>query len=196
MISWDFHAHCPGTNYEAVKDLMEQLQDIITKTGYLWTTEAVALTPVSPGQTELDASKVSQINVPTLLKQQNGCIRTNCMDCLDRTNVIQSQIAFIVLTNQLLKLGLQLPDYPEIHQKFKHMWADNGDDISRCYAGTNALKNDFTRNGQRDITGFAKDAGNSVQRLYLTMVRDEYTQRILNVIHGLEDSACLFNKRT
>ena len=130
--------------------------------------------------------------LPSLLKQQQGIFRTNCMDCLDRTNVIQSQIAWVVLVNQMMKLGIQLEEVLHVKPIFKHAWADNGDLISRCYAGTNAMKNDFTRNGQRDITGFAKDASSSVQRLYLNYVRDGYTQKLLDVLQGLEASDSLF----
>lgn len=37
----------------------------------------------------------------TVLSQQEGIFRTNCIDCLDRTNVVQSLIAKVVLQNQL-----------------------------------------------------------------------------------------------
>ena len=36
------------------------------------------------------------------LKEQTGIIRTNCLDCLDRTNVIQARIAWKVLENQVI----------------------------------------------------------------------------------------------
>lgn len=39
-------------------------------------------------------------------KTQTSVIRTNCMDCLDRTNVVQSTIARYVLTQQLRELGI------------------------------------------------------------------------------------------
>ena len=43
---------------------------------------------------------------------QNGVIRTNCMDCLDRTNVVQSVIARNILLGQLYQVSLQnLLDY-------------------------------------------------------------------------------------
>lgn len=44
------------------------------------------------------------------------------------------------------------------------IWADNGDAISREYAGTSALKGDFTRTGKRDWRGAMNDASNSVAR--------------------------------
>lgn len=36
---------------------------------------------------------------------QNGVIRTNCMDCLDRTNVVQSVIARNILLTQLYQVS-------------------------------------------------------------------------------------------
>ena len=37
---------------------------------------------------------------------QKGVFRTNCMDCLDRTNVVQSVIARQLLLGWLNKLGM------------------------------------------------------------------------------------------
>jgi hypothetical protein len=40
---------------------------------------------------------------------QTGVIRTNCMDNLDRTNVVQSALAKWTLTHQLKSLGILGP---------------------------------------------------------------------------------------
>ena len=104
------------------------------------------------------------------------------MDCLDRTNVIQTQVGWNVIQKQLIKLGIQVDTGSSLYKTFKTMYADNGDQISKCYAGTNALKNDFTRHGQRQLTGYAKDASSSVQRLYLNYVRDKHTQMVLDLL--------------
>lgn len=37
---------------------------------------------------------------------QKGVFRTNCMDCLDRTNVVQSVISRHLLLSWLVKLGI------------------------------------------------------------------------------------------
>ena len=37
---------------------------------------------------------------------QKGIFRTNCMDCLDRTNVVQSVIGRQLLLSWLVKLGI------------------------------------------------------------------------------------------
>lgn len=36
----------------------------------------------------------------------------------------------------------------QVEKHFKWIWADHGDDISRQYAGTGALKSGFTRTGK------------------------------------------------
>lgn len=74
---------------------------------------------------------------------QNAVYRVNCMDCLDRTNVVQTAIGRTVLESQLVKVGLVPPYTPvpdQLKIPFMTMWANNGDVISRQYAGTNALK--------------------------------------------------------
>lgn len=37
---------------------------------------------------------------------QKGVFRTNCMDCLDRTNVVQSVLARQLLLQWLIRLGI------------------------------------------------------------------------------------------
>ena len=44
--------------------------------------------------------------------QQKGVIRVNCIDCLDRTNVVQTAICRTILETQLTKLGVIPPELP------------------------------------------------------------------------------------
>lgn len=118
--------------------------------------------------------------------KQKSVFRVNCMDCLDRTNVVQTAIGKTVLESQLVKLGLAPPYTPipeQLKTPFMVLWANNGDIISRQYAGTNALKvrllwndnffyrswhsisqGDYTRTGERKFTGLVKDGMNSANR--------------------------------
>ena len=85
-----------------------------------------------------------------VVEQQNGVFRTNCIDCLDRTNVVQSMIARYVLEKQLQAIGVlgvenHITDYSDFEYTFKNVWADNADMIAHQYTGTGALKTDFTR---------------------------------------------------
>lgn len=74
---------------------------------------------------------------------QNGVFRVNCIDCLDRTNVVQTALGKAMMEIQFSKLGLIPPDGTlpsNIRRVFQSLWANNGDTISKQYAGTNALK--------------------------------------------------------
>ncbi len=53
---------------------------------------------------------------------------------------------------------------PQVDQAFRVMWADHGDEVSRQYAGTGAMKSAFTRTGRRDIWGLLDDGAKSLTR--------------------------------
>ena len=57
-------------------------------------------------------------------KVQTGIVRTNCMDNLDRTNVVQATIAKWTLNQQLRELGIlpagnSIDDYEAISKEFR-----------------------------------------------------------------------------
>jgi hypothetical protein len=52
------------------------------------------------------------------------------------------------------------------------VWADNGDILSKQYAGTGALKSDFTRTGQRTTYGALRDGANSLYRYVINNFYD------------------------
>jgi hypothetical protein len=89
------------------------------------------------------------------------------MDCLDRTNVVQSACGRRALELQLkdegIDMGLQVDQNTSW---FNGLWADNGDAISKQYASTAALKGDFTRTRKRDYRGALTDMGLSISRFY------------------------------
>lgn len=100
---------------------------------------------------------------------QKSVVRTNCMDCLDRTNVVQSQLGRWVLQHQLeranvLKSSQSWEQDKGFEKVFRNMWADNADAVSTSYSGTGALKTDFTRLGKRTKLGALQDFRNSVTR--------------------------------
>lgn len=102
-----------------------------------------------------------------MICEQNGVFRVNCIDCLDRTNVVQSALAKIILEELVRKLGMLTPenDLPDnIKLIFNQLWANNGDAVSRQYAGTAAMKGDYTRTGERKFTGLMRDGVKSANR--------------------------------
>ncbi|XP_077437867.1 phosphatidylinositide phosphatase SAC2 isoform X4 [Vanacampus margaritifer] len=175
-VSFDFHEHCRGMKFENVQTLTDAIFDIITDMKWAWVDQA------------------------GVICKQEGIFRINCMDCLDRTNVVQAAIARVVMEQQLKKLGVMPPEQPlplKCYKIYQIMWANNGDTISRQYAGTAALKGDFTRTGERKLAGVMKDGVNSANRYYLNRFRDAYRQAVIDLMMGLpvtEDLYSIFSK--
>lgn len=74
--------------------------------------------------------------------QQRGTIRTNCLDCLDRTNCVQTYLGLEVLAEQMQLLGFA--DKKQTGSRFeevcRQMWVNNGNEVSKIYAGTGAIQ--------------------------------------------------------
>ena len=120
---------------------------------------------------------------------QQGVFRTNCMDNLDRTNVVQSLFARRALLSALgahdeqYATVLDSP-YVSFEHHFKNVWADNADAVSFMYAGTGALKTDFTRTGTRTLAGALADGKNSLVRYYLNNFADGTRQDAYDLLVG------------
>lgn len=101
------------------------------------------------------------------------------MDCLDRTNVVQAYLAGDALAKILSSWGILSTDSVaelEQNEAFLHMyrnsWADHANLISVQYAGTGALKTDYTRTGVRTHWGLLQDGWNSSIRYVKNNFRD------------------------
>ncbi|CAG8534004.1 11306_t:CDS:10, partial [Scutellospora calospora] len=176
-VEFDFHKECRGMKYENISKLVSTLAKNFNSMGYFW----------QAGNNYVHCKQV-------------GIFRTNCMDCLDRTNVVQSALAREVLNLQLLRLGISefidggISHYEEFENVFNDVWANNGDSISREYAGTSALKGDFTRTGEatyyvisnrkRNLQGVVNDASNSLARMFQNTFKDFFRQATIDYLLG------------
>lgn len=125
----------------------------------------------------------------SLISMQDGVFRTNCVDCLDRTNVVQSMLARRSLNTVLHKLCIlntqqNIEDQTYFESLFKAVWADHADAISVQYSGTGALKTDYTRTGKRTRMGMMRDGVNSMSRYYKNNFTDGYRQDAIDLFHG------------
>jgi len=165
-VHFDFHKECSKMRWHRLQILMDRLKnDIIEQSYYLATADG------------------------TVLQRQNGVFRVNCIDCLDRTNVVHSMLARSVLENQLAKLGIISPgdtiqQYATFNHLYQNIWADNADACSTQYAGTGALKTDFTRTGTRTKLGLLMDGKNSAVRYYKNNFCDGYRQDSMDFFLG------------
>lgn len=104
-------------------------------------------------------------------------MRTNCKDCLDRTNLVQSRIAWKALEFHLHKFGIvpghiPMEECTDLRLAFQTLWANNGDEISVQYAGSGSLKSNITRTGEVSIKGWLEDGKKSMTRFYMHNFKD------------------------
>lgn len=156
--SFDFHAECRKMQWHRLNILIDRL---------------------AHEQDEMGVFHVKSDG--TIISTQNGVFRTNCVDCLDRTNVVQSMLAKRSLQQILEKLnivriGQKVETITALDALFKNVWADNADLISIQYSGTGALKTDFTRTGKRTVQGMLQDGVNSLTRYFKNNFNDGFRQ--------------------
>ncbi|KAI4213814.1 MAG: hypothetical protein LQ351_003508 [Letrouitia transgressa] len=158
---FDFHAVCRGMRFDNVSLLVESLDSTLNDFG----------------------TAVEQNGA--FLRKQTGVLRTNCMDCLDRTNVVQSACGSRALEKQLMEEEISINLQTDTNtQWFNELWADNGDAISKQYSSTAALKGDYTRTRKRDYRGALNDLGLTLSRYYNNMVNDYFSQAAIDFLQG------------
>ncbi|KAM0902593.1 hypothetical protein ACQ4PT_019210 [Festuca glaucescens] len=165
-VHFDFHHICGGGNFDNLQALYDETEEAIQKQGYFLMN--------SKGDILLD---------------QNGVIRSNCIDCLDRTNVTQSFLARKSLDSQLQRMGAlssaeSISQSDSINDRFKKLWVEHGDELSLEYAGSYALKGDLVRYGRQTLPGLIKDGLSALSRYYLNNFHDGVRQDALDLISG------------
>ncbi|EOA25320.1 hypothetical protein CARUB_v10018637mg [Capsella rubella] len=165
-LHFDFHQICGHIHFERLSILYEQIEGFLEQNGYFLLNEK--------GEK---------------MKEQLGVVRSNCIDCLDRTNVTQSMIGRKMLELQLKRIGVfgaeeTISSHLNFDERYKILWANHGDEISIQYSGTPALKGDFVRYGHRTAHGVLKDGWSSLVRYYLNNFADGTKQDAIDLLQG------------
>ncbi|RPB04274.1 hypothetical protein L873DRAFT_1799772 [Choiromyces venosus 120613-1] len=119
---------------------------------------------------------------------QNGVCRTNCIDCLDRTNAAQFVIGKRALGHQLHALGVisgTSIDYDtDAVNLFTHMYHDHGDTIAVQYAGSHLVNTMETYRKINQWTSHSRDMLESFKRYYNNSFLDGQRQEAYNLFLG------------
>lgn len=119
---------------------------------------------------------------------QNGVARTNCIDCLDRTNAAQFVIGKKALGHQLHALGIIEDTSVEYDTDavnlFTHMWHDHGDTIAVQYGGSQLVNTMETYRQINQWTSHSRDMIESFKRYYNNSFLDSQRQEAYNLFLG------------
>ncbi|TSK28269.1 Phosphatidylinositide phosphatase SAC1-B [Bagarius yarrelli] len=165
-IAFDFHKECSKMRWHRLQILVDAVAEMQDEFGYFM----------------LNSDR-------KVVQEQTGTFRSNCMDCLDRTNVIQSLLARRSLQSQLQRMGVlnagqKIEEQADFEKIYKNAWADNANACAKQYAGTGALKTDFTRTGKRTHWGLLMDGWNSMIRYYKNNFSDGFRQDSIDLFLG------------
>ncbi|KAF9965930.1 phosphatidylinositol-3,5-bisphosphate 5-phosphatase [Mortierella alpina] len=128
---------------------------------------------------------------------QNGVVRTNCIDCLDRTNAAQFIIAKCALGHQLYSLGLiaepVVPFDCDVVNMLTEMYHDHGDTIALQYGGSHLVNTMETYRKINQWTSHSRDMIESIRRFYSNSFVDAEKQDAMNLFLGnyrVQKGAC------
>jgi len=154
MICFDYHQNCRGGKFEKLSVLKEKAQPAMKEFGLFF------------------------IKGDQIMRKQKGAVRTNCIDCIDRTNSVQSYLGIEMLAQQVECLGLPNKQamLTRFQEAFRTMWAQNGDHISRIYVGTGAL------DGKARVINKLRDGARSVQRTIVNNFLDGSKQEAIDML--------------
>ncbi|ESQ42102.1 hypothetical protein EUTSA_v10012697mg [Eutrema salsugineum] len=120
---------------------------------------------------------------------QRGVLRTNCIDCLDRTNVAQYAYGWVALGQQLHALGIR--DAPTIElddplsSSLMGLYERMGDTLAYQYGGSAAHNKVFSeRRGQWRAATQSQEFLRTLQRYYNNAYMDADKQDAINIFLG------------
>ncbi|KAI2543401.1 FIG4 phosphoinositide 5-phosphatase [Homo sapiens] len=120
---------------------------------------------------------------------QTGILRTNCVDCLDRTNTAQFMVGKCALAYQLYSLGLI--DKPNLQfdtdavRLFEELYEDHGDTLSLQYGGSQLVHRVKTYRKIAPWTQHSKDIMQTLSRYYSNAFSDADRQDSINLFLGV-----------
>lgn len=164
-VAWDMSRAAKSRSQDVIKWLEKYSEDTLAKTGFFHN-----------GKTIIDT------------KLQQGVCRTNCVDCLDRTNTAQFVIGKRALGHQLHALGIIEEKYLEydsdITNILTEMFHDHGDTIALQYGGSHLVNTLQTYRKINQWSSHSRDIIESVKRFYSNSFMDAQRQEAINLFLG------------
>ncbi|KAG0328016.1 inositol polyphosphate 5-phosphatase [Dissophora globulifera] len=162
MTRFDYHSQVKGGNYDQVHGLLNHVRGDSERYGYFY----------------------HDLYSNTMVQTQRGVFRTNCLDCLDRTNVIQSNLSKEAIEYFYHNVLPQDSRFGSLMVMHSELWADNGDLLSKIYTGTGALKSEVTRSGKMSFASMLGDATKSLNRFVINNFQDKDRQEVIDLLLG------------
>jgi len=120
---------------------------------------------------------------------QNGICRTNCVDCLDRTNAAQFVFGKRALGHQLYALGVvespNLAFDSDAVNMLTEMYHDHGDSLALQYTGSALVNRVETYRRMPHWNSHSRDIIENLRRFYANSLLDADKQTAINLFLGI-----------
>ncbi|KAL4161706.1 hypothetical protein PRNP1_002258 [Phytophthora ramorum] len=146
----------------------------------------------SKGEDSEESAPVDPPPSPTITRnsgdwlEQRGILRTNCIDCLDRTNVSQFSVGMRALGQQLYVMGIKntplLESRSQLVLVLMKLYSLMGDAISMQYGGSEAHKNVKNSAARENVKH--RELLTSIRRYYSNSFTDTAKQDAINIFLG------------
>ncbi|KAI8086042.1 polyphosphoinositide phosphatase [Halteromyces radiatus] len=175
-IAWDMSRASKSHDQDVIRFLEQIAQETMESTGFFH----------SGSKFDKTSTTGSSLSSPQSL--QHGVLRTNCIDCLDRTNAAQFLMGKCALGHQLYALGIVTSPYIEFDSDviniFTEMYHDHGDTIALQYGGSHLVNTMETYRKINQWTSHPRDMIESIRRFYANAFSDADKQDAINLFLG------------
>ncbi|ORZ14234.1 SacI homology domain-domain-containing protein [Absidia repens] len=177
-IAWDMSRASKSHDQDVIRFLEKIAQETMDSTGFFQ----------SGSMASSSAQKVTGDETCSPASIQHGVLRTNCIDCLDRTNAAQFLMGKCALGHQLYALGIVASPYIEFDSDviniFTEMYHDHGDTIALQYGGSHLVNTMETYRKINQWTSHPRDMIESIRRFYANAFSDADKQDAINLFLG------------
>lgn len=160
-IAWDFKRATKDSPEKLLNELSSIAEEALDKTSIFCSKSHIA---------------------PEGYSLQKGVLRTNCIDCLDRTNIAQFFFGKQALGTQLHAIGISDSPFLIHHDEFVRdlmsLYETMGDKIALQYGGSATVSAGINHRGR------GWDWATSLKRYYSNNFKDEHKQGAMNLFLG------------
>ncbi|KAJ3086360.1 phosphatidylinositol-3,5-bisphosphate 5-phosphatase, partial [Quaeritorhiza haematococci] len=183
-IAWDMARASKSNDQDVIGVLEDLAEEVLSTTGFFHSGPEPYVNALRRARAMGENTEVNRI----LGRRQNGVVRTNCIDCLDRTNAAQFVIGKCALGHQLYALGvLAHPSVPfdsDAINLLNAMYHDHGDTIALQYGGSHLVNTMETYRKISPWTSHSRDMIESIRRYYSNSFTDREKQDAMNLFLG------------
>ncbi|XP_077367072.1 polyphosphoinositide phosphatase isoform X2 [Festucalex cinctus] len=180
-IAWDMARYTKSKLCNVLDRLSMIAENVVKRTGFFVNRSDFYCHALHPDERWGDLGGSVSVNG----RVQTGVLRTNCVDCLDRTNTAQFMVGKCALAYQLYALGMI--DKPKLQfdtdcvRLFEELYEDHGDTLSLQYGGSQLVHRVKTYRKIAPWTQHSKDIMQTLSRYYSNAFSDADRQDAINL---------------